>query len=135
MNILQLGIHTIFMSSKCKDIFTNINTFVFQHLLLPLKYLTCANRVDNFKVSVPSSTSFICLALAGFYVLLSIVEFHFSTHCCRFPLRVSLRWIYFATPLLIFSTIFQYEVMYANHCIFFNLRQGVSFVACALRHV
>ena len=44
-----------------------------------------------------SSTSSICLALAGSYVSLYYCPLSnpiSSTHCCRFLLRVSLRWSY-----------------------------------------
>ena len=59
-------------------------------------YITCANKVANIKVSMLSSTSFICLALAISYLLwyyCSLSNLIFSTHCCRFPVRISLRWI------------------------------------------
>ena len=63
-----------FISSKLKDIFNNISLVAFPTFtIFNCRYLTWNKEVDNFKASMLSSTSFVCLTLAVSYVLL---------HCC-----------------------------------------------------
>ena len=109
MYYVHIFVHAISCIIKIKkNIYKNINLVVFQHLLLIIMYLTCASKVDIFNASMLSSKSFICFALAASYPLLYCCPSSnhiFSTQCCMFLLRISLRWIFFDISLLISSSI------------------------------
>ena len=98
MYYVHIFVHAISCIIKIKkNIYKNINLVVFQHLLLLIIYLTCASKVDIFNASMLSSKSFICFALAVSYPLLYCCPSSnhiFSTQCCMFLLRISLRWIF-----------------------------------------
>ena len=112
-----------FKSSKFKNIFKKYLSSCFSAFTINFRmYSSCVNKVDNFKPSMLSSRSFICLALAVSYVLLYCCPLlnltFFSTHCCRFQLRSSVRWILFCHFVVHFQCYTPYEVMCANYCIF-----------------
>ena len=81
--------YAIFMSLKFRLLQKHQSGFSSPYTITIRLYLSCDNEVDNFKAFIYNLYLFCSCC-----ILCIIVVPFFSTHCCRFPLRISLPLIF-----------------------------------------